>query len=190
MVWSSVQAWVFEILRNFRKGKNYVLWPHVVAVLATEQWSILLVFCPGRTNTLCCKRGNIIPNTAELVHRLSVLYSYPYVVYLLYLVHDLLISFPVLGIHTSSLGLKNECRHQESRYGFATFWGLESRLNNPHHLIVGHAILVWRPKHNNILAETNLIFLPLKGSVIFGPGYCCSCGILLAKAVLRLQRMN
>ena len=41
-----------------------------------------------------------------LVPRLSVLHSYPYVVFVLYLVHPMLISSLVIGMHTLSFGLK------------------------------------------------------------------------------------
>ena len=68
----------------------------------------------------CRKRGKVITNTAELVPRLSVLHLYPYFVFVSYLVHALLISSLFIGMHTSSLGLNNECGHPESRSGLAT----------------------------------------------------------------------
>ena len=123
MVGSFFQTCALKILRNFWKGNSYMLGPHAVALLATGYWSILRVFCPGRTRPLCCKQGNVITNTAELVPRLSVLRSYPYVVFISYLVHDLLISSLVLDMHTLSLGLNNECGNPKSRNRLATVRG-------------------------------------------------------------------
>ena len=50
---------------------------------------------------------------------LSILNLCPYVVFVLYLVQVLLISYLVPGMHTSLLGLNNECGHPESRAGLA-----------------------------------------------------------------------
>ena len=46
-----------------------------------------------------------------------VLCLYPYVVFILYIVHTLLISYLVIGMHTSSLDLKNTCGHPDSKSG-------------------------------------------------------------------------
>ena len=120
MVVSSVRNCAYESLRNFRKGKNYVLDPHAVAILATGSWSILRVFFPGRTRPSFRKQGNVIPNTTNLVPHLSALFSYRYVVFISYLVQALLILSLVIGMHTLSLDLNNECGNPEYRAILAT----------------------------------------------------------------------
>ena len=58
-----------------------------------------------------------------LVPHLSVLCLYLYALVISYLVHDMMISSRVIGMHTSSFGLNNERGKPKSRDEIATVWG-------------------------------------------------------------------
>ena len=76
-----------------------------------------------------------------MVPRLYFLCSYLYVVVVSYLVHDLMISSLVPGMHTSSLRLNNECWYPETRAGLATFFGWNPVCTTFHTSEFGHTIL-------------------------------------------------
>ena len=50
-----------------------------------------------------------------------------------------MISSPIIGMHTLSLDLNNARGHPKSRTGLAAFLRLEYGLDDPQHLIIGHA---------------------------------------------------
>ena len=87
----------------------------------------VMVNSPGvlsRQNaSLVSQARRVIPNTAVLVYCLYVLCLCPYFVLVLFIVHDLLISYLVIVICTLLLGLNHECGHLESRARLTTFWG-------------------------------------------------------------------
>ena len=59
----------------------------------------------------------------SLVPQFSILRLYPYVVFIPYIAHALLILSLIIGMHKSSLGLNNVHGHPNYKSGIAAVWG-------------------------------------------------------------------